>query len=302
MSTTLDSISVWVDGLEETAAFLTEVMGWQRKPEDSTGDGTTDPTASETVFFDGNGAWLQLVSTAQTQDSPARTGLNGTFFRLNLTTEHPDELRKRITRCTASDHQKTMVEIQQPPRDGKTNLLTQRDHSWGHSETDRNIPRIDRVAVIVEDIQSSISFYTDVLGMKLHPMNFAVAPDANEDIGGFKPVFLFANSIWIVLIQPLSAGPLMDTLKKKGDGHILEVITEVDDLDAFYDRMKSKGIGLVCLDGVTPLTDNMKGQLLEPHGDRLAYIPADVSQGMVIEVFQRGPKATSLIHQRDATF
>ena len=105
-----------------------------------------------------------------------------------------------------------------------------------------------------------------------------------------------------MIVQPVGAGPLMETLKEKGDGHIMEVITEVDDLDAFYDRMKSKGVGLVCLDGVTPLTDDMKSQLLEPHGDKLAYIPTDVSQGLVIEVFQRGPKATSLIHQRDATF
>ena len=66
--------------------------------------------------------------------------------------------------------------------------------------------------------------------------------------------------------------------------------------------MKSKEVGLTCLDGVTPLTDDMKSQVLEPYGDKLAYLPTDISQGMVIEVFQRGPKATSLIHQRDATF
>ena len=58
---------------------------------------------------------------------------------------------------------------------------------------------------------------------------------------------------------------------------------------------------MVCLDGVTALTNDMKSQLLEPHGDKLAYIPAEVSQGMVIEVFQRGQEATSLIHQRDVT-
>ncbi len=46
----------------------------------------------------------------------------------------------------------------------------------------------------------------------------------------------------------------------------------------------------------------MKSQLQETDGDKLAYLPTDVSQGMVIEVFQRGPESTSLIHRRDATF
>lgn len=270
ISATLDSISVRVEDMEKTAAFLTEVMGWRRHPGHFTvGEGSESGT-TEAVFVDGNGCWLQLVP-GSAESGPVDTNENGTYIKLNFVTNPCKELQKR-------------------------------DQGWDKQEADPNIPRIDRVAIIVEDIEKSIGFYTDVLGLKLHPMEFGVDPDANKDIGGFKPAFIFANSIWIVLIQPVGAGPLMETLKEKGDGHIMEVITEVDDLDAFYDRMKSKGVGLVCLDGVTPLTDDMKSQLLEPHGDKLAYIPTDVSQGLVIEVFQRGPKATSLIHQRDATF
>ncbi|NCF19634.1 MAG: hypothetical protein GWP63_15435 [Haliea sp.] len=302
ISAKLDSISVRVEDTEKTAAFLTDVMGWKRHPVKFTVEKGGYGATTEAVFVDGNGAWLQLVPTAQTENGPAGTGLNGTFFKLNFSTDHRDELHKRITRCTTGEQQKTMVEIYEPSVDGETNLVTLRDQGWDHHETDPDVPRIDRVAIIVEDIEASISFYTDVLGLKLHPMKFGVDPDANKGIGGFKPAFIFANSIWLVLIQPVGAGPLLDTLKEKSDGHILEVITEVDDLDVFYERMKSKGVGLVCLDGVTPLTDNMKSQVLEPHGDKLAYIPTDVSQGLVIEVFQRGPRSTSLIHQRDATF
>jgi catechol 2,3-dioxygenase-like lactoylglutathione lyase family enzyme len=302
MTTALDSISVRVEDAEKTAAFLTDVMGWQRHPVTFNVEHGVDGTTTEAVLVDGNGAWLQLVSDTHKEGSSAESGLDGNFFKLNFTTDHPDELRKRVTRCTAAERQKMMVDFYQPDIDGGSSLVSLRDQSWDYVETDRNVPRIDRVAIIVEDIEASISFYTDVLGLKLHPMEFGVDPEANKGIGGFKPAFIFANTIWLVLIQPTGEGPLMDTLEEKGDGHILEVITEVDDLDAFYNRMKSKGVGLVCLDGVTPLTDDMKSQLLEPHGDKLAYLPTDVSQGMVIEVFQRGPKSTSLIHRRDATF
>jgi catechol 2,3-dioxygenase-like lactoylglutathione lyase family enzyme len=300
ISVTLDSISACVEDMEKAAAFLTDVMGWKRHPIRFAVNQETERSTSDAVFVDGNGAWLQLVSTEYPLNSQAAEKRNGTYYKLNFSTDQPDELQKCINNATTGEHRNIPVGVYEKFIEGGTNLISLRDQDWDHQEEDSNVPRIDRVAVVVEDIESSISFYTDVLGLKLHPMEFGVDPDANEDIGGFKPAFLFANSIWLVLIQPVGDGPLMDTLNEKGNGHILEVITEVDDLDAFYDSMKSKGVGLVCLDGVTPLTDDMKSQLLEPHGDKLAYIPVDVSQGMVIEVFQRGPEATSLIHQRDA--
>jgi catechol 2,3-dioxygenase-like lactoylglutathione lyase family enzyme len=215
ISTKLDSISVQVEDMEKTAAFLTDMMGWQRHPGRFTvGEGSASGTA-EAVFVDGNGCWLKLVPGSGENGLVDKTE-NGKYLKLNFVTDPCQELQKR-------------------------------DQGWEHHETDPNIPRIDRVAIIVKDIEKSTGFYTDVLGLKLHPMKFGVDPDANKDIGGFKPAFIFANSIWLVLIQPVGAGPLMDTLEEKGDGHILEVITEVDDLDVFYERMKSKGAWCVSM-------------------------------------------------------
>ncbi|MFK8047504.1 MAG: VOC family protein [Halioglobus sp.] len=292
------------------------------------------------AFVDANGLWLQLV-LASSPDSDLNTSGekgNGRIFGLNfrsdayntmqqrmkskgvdlfniagsplsmsgdeikLTLNYPESVGQRITCCANGEIQKTSVDIYEGTLNGERNFIGIRDQMWSQKEADRNVPRIDRIAIIVEDIEASIEFYTEVLELKRHPMQSGVDPDVNEEIGGFKPAFIFANSVWLVLIQPTGPGPLMDTLKKKGNGHVLEIITEVDDLDVFYDKMKSKGIILLCVDGKTPLNDNMKSQILEPFGDKLAYIPTDVSQGMVIEVFQRGPRATSLIHQRDDTF
>ena len=113
-----------------------------------------------------------------------------------------------------------------------------------------------------------------------------------------EATFIDANGVWLVLVQPTGPGPLMDQLNEKGEGYVSELIVEVDDLEKFYDDMKAKGVQMQNIDG-TPLDDDKKYHILEPYGDRLAYLPTDVSRGMTIEVFQRGPRETSLIHQRD---
>ena len=35
------------------------------------------------------------------------------------------------------------------------------------------------------------------------------------------------------------------------------------------------------------------------NGDRAAYFPKDISCGLVIEAYERGPRQTSILHQRD---
>ena len=65
---------------------------------------------------------------------------------------------------------------------------------------------------------------------------------------------------------------------KKGEGHVSELIVEVDDLEKFYDDMKVEGVQMQNIDG-TPLDDDKKYHILEPYGDKLAYLPTDVSRG-----------------------
>ena len=122
--------------------------------------------------------------------------------------------------------------------------------------------------------------------------------DFGLSIGGMKGTFIDANGLWLALVQPVGPGPLMEYLNEKGDGHVAELIMEVDDLEAYYDSMKAKGVILNNIDG-TPLNDEKKYHLLEPYGDKLAYIPEDASCGITIEVFERGPRESSLIHRRD---
>ena len=132
--------------------------------------------------------------------------------------------------------------------------------------------------------------------LKRHPMKFEVEAEANEGVGGLKACFIDANGVYLELFQPAGPGPLMDLLSEKGDGYVAELIAEVDDIAAYYDEVKTKGVQMVGLDG-SPLDENEKCIVLEPHGDKIAYFPADVCRGLTIEIIERGPKETSVMHK-----
>lgn len=179
-----------------------------------------------------------------------------------------------------------------------TDVFTIRNRSAGPRTPVPGAPRVDRIAIIVRDAEATARFYTDVVGLQRAAETFTMDGGTNARSGGMKVKFVDAGGVWLALVQPVGPGPLMDYLDEKGDGFIAELIVEVDDLDAFYDRMRARGITMVDTRG-EPLDEREKAHVLAPFGDRIAYFPVGVSRGMVIEVSQRGPRSTSLIHRRD---
>jgi catechol 2,3-dioxygenase-like lactoylglutathione lyase family enzyme len=194
----------------------------------------------------------------------------------------------------------TTIEIYEKLDDDETNLLKVRDEAWKDEKPAADCPRVDRVSILVEDLEKTAAFYTDVMGLVRHPMAFALAEEANA-VGGMKLAFIEANGIWVQLVQPTSPGHAMDLLAKNGDGYPLQTGVEVDDLDAFYDRMQAKGITMVNFDG-SALAPGTKGTKVEPYGDRHCYFPLSESRGLRIMMYERGPRDTSIAHQRDDTF
>ena len=207
-----------------------------------------------------------------------------------------EEPGQRIAYWPTSLSRGTSVEVYE--RGDETSLIVARDEQWGSPTPSPKAPRLDRIAILVEDLEASARFYTDVLGLERHPMRFGLEASANEVVGGMSGAFIDAKGLWLALIQPRGPGPLMDTLEEKGDGYLAELIAEVDDIDRFYDDLQAKGIPLLDINGA-PLPADEKASVLDPYGDRIAYLPDDVSCGMTIEVCQRGPRETSLIHRRD---
>lgn len=195
----------------------------------------------------------------------------------------------------------TQVEMYEFRADVASDAFTIRKRVSEGWSPNRSAPRVDRIAIIVADIERSARFYTRTLGLGRQTRDFALDGDCNARSGGMRVRFIDAGAVALALVQPVGPGPLMDCLIEKGDGHIAELIVEVDDLAAYHDRMKARGVQMVDTGG-EPVDPVAKAQVLQPFGDRIAYFPTDASRGMVIEVSERGSRGTSLIHTRDANW
>ena len=167
-------------------------------------------------------------------------------------------------------------------------------------------PRLEHMALWVEDIDRSAAFLERALGWRRHPLVFGV--DETDTIyGGMLLAFVDANGFWIELVQPTTEGPGMEFLRQKGDGSLVELDFEVTDFDASCALMKSRGITLMGMDG-NPLQQGglLREWFLDEHGERqrgdelLSYLPADVAQGTSIELFWEYP--TGVVIRRDRTW
>lgn len=338
-----DHAAIWVEDMEKTLSFLTDVVGWRRHPMEIAVSAEDETTGGmEAVFVDANGLWLEMI--LPTSPGPGMDILNeqgeGAIVEINFEPDDYDAVLRdmrargipmfnmdgsplgedggvikegvveegdfehtgqRIAYWSTELSRGTTVEIFEVIKDNKTNLINQRDRQWEKEILHQQGPRMSHVSIAVADLESTASFYTDVMGLKRHPMPLRIEAGSNEVIGGMKAVFIDAGGVWLELFQPEGPGPLMDLLNEKGDGHVAELCAEVDDLGAYYDSMKAKGVQMAGIDG-TPLEDSEKFCVLDPHGDKIAYFPPEVSCGMTIEVIERGPRDKSILHRRDDTW
>ncbi|WP_396275050.1 VOC family protein [Hyphomonas sp.] len=295
--------------------------------------------AMKLAFIDANGLWLELVepvAPGPAKDLLDQKG-SGTIIELAFATNDFDEMIQRMEsdgiQMLAMDGSPlgekggridqtirvndaierlsvriaywptpltsgTSVEVIDLSPDRDPDVFSVRDATRDEAPYAEEIPRMDRIAIMVEDVEASASFYTDVLGLNRLPRTFVMGGDGNEQSGGMKVAFIDGGAVWLVLVQPIGQGPLKDYLEANGNGYIAELIAEVDDLSGFFDKMKADGIHMVGTDG-KPLDNEIKAHVLVPFGDRIAYFPSDVSRGVTLELSERGPPETSLIHARD---
>lgn len=296
----------------------------------------------EAVFVDGNGLWLEMILPTSegpgmeilrqkgpgaiieinfepddyqaTLDDMKARGIP--MFNMDGSPLGPDgglikegvvedgelgQTGQRIAYWSTELTRGTTVEIYELLKHDRHNLLNQRNEQWKGVKPDPKSPRTDHICIVVADLERSAKFYTDVMGFKRHPVKVSLNSGSNKDVGGMEAIFIDANGVWLELFQPVGPGPLMDYLRQKGDGYVAEICAEVDDIEAYYDQVKARGVELVNIDG-KPFTGGRKCFTLDPYGDKGAYFPTRASYGMVIEVYQRGPRETSILHRRDASW
>ena len=130
------------------------------------------------------------------------------------------------------------------------------------------IKKISHIALVVSDLEASLSFWRDALGIELSEIK--VVPSE-----GAKIAFLPIRDSEIELVQPMESDTgLVRFLEKCGPG-MHHVCLEVDDIEAMLNRLNEKGIQLI---NETPLVG--------AGGKKYAFIHPKSTQGVLVELYE----------------
>jgi len=98
--------------------------------------------------------------------------------------------------------------------------------------------KIDHIGIAVRDIQNSLKFYRDILGLEFN---------GTEELKdrGLQVAFLQIGESEIELLKPISEdSTIYKFIEKKGEG-IHHIALEVDDLDDKVDEIKESGAKII---------------------------------------------------------
>ncbi len=130
------------------------------------------------------------------------------------------------------------------------------------------VKQINHVAIVVEDIQASLGFWRDALGLELHELR-------DVSVEQSKIAFLPLAGSEIELVQPTSDDSgIAKYLAKRGPG-MHHVCLEVDDIDGMMQTLKAKGIQLI--------NEEVR---VAADGKKYAFIHPKSTGGVLVELYQ----------------
>lgn len=130
------------------------------------------------------------------------------------------------------------------------------------------INRINHVAIVVDDMEQSLAFWRDALGIELHELREVPAEKS-------QVAFLPLDGAEIELVKPTSDDSgLAKYLAKRGPG-MHHVCLEVDDIEAMMALLTEKSIRLI---NEAPRT--------AADGKRYAFIHPESTGGVLVELYQ----------------
>lgn len=130
------------------------------------------------------------------------------------------------------------------------------------------IKRIDHIAIVVEDIESTLGFWRDALGLEL--AHIEDVPD-QKSLVAFLPV----GGTEIELVRPTTDDSgVAKYLQKRGPG-MHHISLEVDDIAGMLAQLKAKGVRLI---NDTPV--------LGAGGVQIAFIHPESTSGVLVELYQ----------------
>lgn len=130
------------------------------------------------------------------------------------------------------------------------------------------IKAINHVAVVVEDMEESLSFWRDALGIQLHELRDVPAEKS-------QVAFLPLGGAEVELVMPTTDDSgIAKYLAKRGQG-MHHLCLEVDDIDGMLLQLKGKGVRLINEEPRTTAA-----------GKKYAFIHPGSTGGVLVELYQ----------------
>jgi len=130
------------------------------------------------------------------------------------------------------------------------------------------IKQINHMAVVVDDMDKSLSFWRDALGLQMTEL---------RDVPAEKSLiaFLPAGDSEVELVQPTSDDSgIAKYLAKRGPG-MHHICLEVDDIEGMLFQLGTKGVHLINQEPRTAAD-----------GKRYAFVHPDSTGGVLVELYQ----------------
>ena len=130
------------------------------------------------------------------------------------------------------------------------------------------IKAINHVAVVVDDMEKSLSFWRDALGIPLHELRDVPAEKS-------QVAFLPLAGAEVELVMPTSDDSgIAKYLAKRGPG-MHHLCLEVDDIEGMMAQLKAKSIRLI-----------NEEPRLAADGKKYAFIHPEATGGVLVELYQ----------------
>jgi len=129
------------------------------------------------------------------------------------------------------------------------------------------IKKINHIAVVVEDIDSSLAFWEGALGIKVGKIESVPAQKANV-------AFLPVGDGEVELVQPTDPESGMAKFLNDRGGGMHHLCLEVDDIAGMLAQLKDKGVRLI---NESPL---------EMEGRKIAFIHPKSASGVLVELYE----------------
>jgi len=130
------------------------------------------------------------------------------------------------------------------------------------------VKRIHHVAIVVDEMEKSLSFWRDALG--LNPSEVRDVPEQKSQVA-----FLPAGESEIELVKPTSGDSgIARFLARRGPG-MHHICVEVDDIQTMLAQLKARGVHLI---NEMPITTAF--------GKKYAFIHPESTGGVLVELYE----------------